>query len=461
MPARTVHLFPGLGAYSTGALRQARADHPEVTATFRVLDDVAVARGLPEVSGALFGAHAPSLGELLEQPAEVLQLAIFGVSVATHEVLLRLGGEPDLLLGHSFGEMAALVAAGAFDLADGAQLVCARCAALRDWEGRGMMAAIGTHEAAARHLAGLLDEPGLVVGCHNAPRQSVLSGPVPAIDRAERVAGALELPYARLQLPYASHHPAMRPAVPVFRELMDGVRQRQLRLPVYSPIHHRHYTDEDDLKQELAECLVLPVDFVRAARDLHARGYTRFVEAGALNALTRCVELTVPGVEVAAPLVDPDRELAGLHAAAGVAPERSPQVPRPRDPRPADGAATVVAPAAGPEPAEPVRQADTVSPEPPEQARANGHPPRETVLAELRQMYAEALEYPTDVLTADAMLEAELGVDSLKQTSLLSRVVDRFGMTGERDRVRVWELPTLGHIADYVAERSGRREAVS
>lgn len=457
MSSRTVFLFPGLGAYSTGVLRQARHDHRQIDETFHEIDEVAAERGLPPVSALLFRDRALTIQEMLAEPAELLQLAIFGASVVTHRILVEGGLEPDLLVGHSFGEMAALVAAGAFSLADGARLVCARCDALRDWEGRGVMAAIGTNETAAGHLPGLLDEPDLVIGCLNAPRQTVLSGPAAAVDRAERVARALDLPFARLQLPYASHHPAMRPAVATFVELMAGVRQLPLQRAVYSPIHLRRYTDDDDLKQALAECLVLPVLFTRTARDLHASGYQNFVEAGALNTLTRCVELTVPGVRTWAPLIDPERESEGLSAAAGAssARQRSTAVAVPRET--GDAAAAVVAPAAPAQVPE-QRAVEPVSPEQvsPEQV-SREQVSREQVLRELRELYAAALEYPPDVLTEEVLLEAELGVDSLKQTSLLNRVVERFGLTSSSDRMRVWELPTLGHIADHVVKRADQQ----
>ncbi len=435
MSSRTVFLFPGLGAYSTGVLRRARLDHRQVDETFREIDEVAAQRGLPPVSTMLFHDRPPTIQEMLAEPAELLQLAIFGTSVATHRILIDRGPEPDLLVGHSFGEMAALVAAGAFSLTDGARLVCARCDALRNWEGRGVMAAIGISETAAGHLPGMLDEPELAIGCLNAPRQTVLSGPAAAVDRAERVATALDLPFARLHLPYASHHPAMRPAVTTFVELMANIRQQPLCRAVYSPIHLRRYTDDDDLKQALAECLVLPVLFTTTVRDLHASGYTNFVEAGALDTLTRCVELTVPGVRTEAPLIDPERESEGLSAAASTSSPRHRTAPAavPRETR--DAAAAVVAPAAP-------RQVPA--------QRATEPVPREQVLQELQELYATVLEYPPDVLTDDVLLEAELGVDSLKQTSLLNRVVERFGLASSSDQMRVWELPTLGHIADHV-----------
>lgn len=434
MSDRPVLLFPGLGAYSTGVLRQARRAHDEVTATFDEIDRTVQPLGVPSVSAALFDDRPRSVHDLLAEPAELLQLAIFGVSVSVYRILTARGSRPGLLVGHSFGEMAALVAAGAFTLADGARLVCARAAGLQPWEGKGGMAAVGVDEDTAAHLIGVLDEPELVIGCLNAPRQVVLAGPLPALDRAERVATALDFFFTRLHLPYASHHPAMRPAVHDFVARMSGIRQQPLRQPVYSPIHRRRYTDDDDLRQALADCLIRPVRFTETVRELHAKGYSTFVEAGALNALTKCVEQTVPGVRTFAPLADPEREDEGLRAAAQ---ER-------RDnglPRPAGYAEVqVVAPPAA-----------TTSPP------ARRLPDRASVVARLRELYAEVLEYPPDLLTEEALLEAELGVDSLKQTSLLTKVVERFGLVEQPGELRVWELPTLGRIADFVTGREPAR----
>ncbi|MEV7229753.1 phosphopantetheine-binding protein [Polymorphospora sp. NPDC051019] len=78
------------------------------------------------------------------------------------------------------------------------------------------------------------------------------------------------------------------------------------------------------------------------------------------------------------------------------------------------------------------------------------------VLAELRTIYAEALEYPKEVLTPDAHLEAELGIDSLKQTELLNRVTEHFGM----ERVPDDGVETLDRIATAVlasARRTGSK----
>lgn len=415
MVVDSVFLFPGLGAYSTGLLRQAKLAHPQVDSVFEEIDEVAAEAEIPPVSAFLSDIEPPSTQEMLAGPAEVIQLAIFGASIATHRILVESGARPSVLLGHCFGEIAALVSGGAFSLADGVRLVLARVAALREWEGRGTMAAIVVNETVARHLIGVLDEPDLVVACLNAPQQTVLSGPVPAIARVDEAAKALGLRCVRLHLPYAAHHPSLRHAIPGFLERTARLRQGPLTTPVISPIHRRHYADDDQLCHKIAEGMALPVHFLGTLQDLHARGASLFVEAGALNALTRCVEVTLPGVRTFAPLLDPDAEVANLARAAQ---------PESRE--------TIV---------------DTL---PAQRTVKRKETPRTEVLDRLRTIYGEALEYPLDVLTESAHLEADLGVDSLKQATLLAEVADLFKLTGEEGQPAISGLSDLGKIADYV-----------
>ncbi|MER5217202.1 acyltransferase domain-containing protein [Streptomyces sp. NPDC002838] len=464
MRSRTVLLFPGLGAYSAGMLRQANRTHPQISEVFKEIDTVAVEYGVPALSELLF-EQSPSVQEMLGRRAEVMQLAIFGGSVAVHRVLAEGGVEPVALVGHSFGEIAALVAGGAFSLADGARLVCARTAALVEFEGNGAMAAVATHESVARHLMGVLDDSDLVIGCYNAPRQTVLSGPVGDIERAESVARALNLSCTRLNLPYASHHPSMRAAVDRFTELAREVRQQPLRDRVVSPVHGRRYTDDDDLVRLLGECLVLPVRFTDAVRSLHARGADTFIETGAMRALTRCVQLTVPAVRTFAPLEDPEREpealreavAAGRGQAAPVEPAQpaesmesneSTEFAQDTEPaRPVDPAVHErIAQGTAPDPAP-----DTVSAPDPQQVAS-----REQVLERLRELYAAALEYPPDVLTEDARFEADLGVDSLKQTALLRRVVEEFDLGDAPGSLNLSTFETLSDVAEHVLAKPAR-----
>jgi [acyl-carrier-protein] S-malonyltransferase len=449
MPDARVFLFPGLGAYAPGMLREARHFYPQVVQTIKEIDQASAEHGVGPVAEILFGPEPTPLTDLSARPAEMFQLAVFGASIATLRVLTDEGVEPDLLVGHSFGEIAALVAGGALDLVDGVRMVLARAEALRPWEGKGAMAAIGTDEATAAHLIGVLNDGDLVIGCHNAPRQTVLSGPIPSIERAEKVAAALNLFCTRLHLPYASHHPMFLIAVEEFCRLMSDIRQRPLQRRVLSPIHQRVYTDGDDLRRAIAECLVLPVRFTDTVRRLHARGAEVFIEVGARNALTRCVELTVPDVTTVAPLRDPEAELQGLrHAVAACLGERPGPVRLPEHRTVTAQPEVVAAPL---DAVIPVRQEQR-------QPASGGGLTRAEVFERLCTMYAETLEYPLDVLTESAHLEADLGVDSLKQTALLNRVVEEFHLPPAADDTTVVQVNTLGQIVDRVITRLDQPE---
>jgi acyl carrier protein len=79
---------------------------------------------------------------------------------------------------------------------------------------------------------------------------------------------------------------------------------------------------------------------------------------------------------------------------------------------------------------------------------------RSDLFREIAALYASALEYPQDVFTETAGLESELGVDSVKQTELLARLREKYGLTLEQN-FRLGQYDTLGKIVDYVAARRG------
>ncbi|MEU6201533.1 acyltransferase domain-containing protein [Streptomyces sp. NPDC047061] len=83
------------------------------------------------VTPVVLSENLPGPEELLNQDPDVLQLAVFGLSVAVHRLLTDRGVQVSALMGHSMGELAALACAGAFTMTDGARLLCHRMAALR------------------------------------------------------------------------------------------------------------------------------------------------------------------------------------------------------------------------------------------------------------------------------------------------------------------------------------------
>jgi len=449
MAPEVVFLFPGLGSYRHGALHQASQEFAVVGQVLAEIDDALALPSAESLSRFVFD------GDVTETQ-ELLQAANYACSVATAKVLLECGVEPDVLVGHSFGEMAAMAIAGAVSIGDGAKVVRHRVTALRDWAGAGGMLAIGADLEAIGHLVGLARARKLVVACRNAPQQTVLSGPNDELAAVESIATALGLPVSSLAPPFPSHHPMMTPVIDVFLDLASDVVRRPFGRTVYSPMHGRFYGLEEDPVARFAEGVRLPVGFVDAVRLLHAQGARKFVETAVSRALVRSVGETVPGVELHAPLANPDTEVDALRAVIAALGGTRAAAP---------GGRPAVQPAAGPpRPAPQPVVEPLLEPEAPRglEARPAPEPPREPtvepsgrqdVVLKLRTLYAAALGYPVDLVTEEAQLEGDLGVDSLKQTALLNRALEDNGVRIDPRGVPIWQYGTVGHIADYVVDR--------
>ncbi|MEU6483271.1 acyltransferase domain-containing protein [Streptomyces sp. NPDC046887] len=418
----TVALFPGQGAYRPGALKGLWEDGDRtVRATFEEVDAVAKELTGREVSATVFQPSPPSPAALLESAPDTLQLAVFTTAVATHRLLAERGAAPSVHLGHSLGELAALTCAGAWDLADAAAILCERISVLREHDrSGGAMLALRCDRARAERIIALIDHPDLVLAVDNGP-QTVVSGRAEPLAIAADIADRLGVTQTRLRSPHPFHHPLLEGARTSLADRIAAYRPSPLQVPVYSPILGRFYRDGDDLARLLALHLVTPVEFGPAVSVLYAAGARVFVETGAGRVLCALVEQLRPGAHVVSPLAGRDEE-AGLNRAATALWSPLNQTP-----------VTAV-----PEAIEPVVA-----------------PPRTADRAELsgqvRALYAEAMEYPEEVFTDDVQLEADLGVDSVKQTELLSRLGDRFGLGLPPAGLRVADYDTFGKVVDFVA----------
>lgn len=311
-PARSepVYVIPGQGGDPRGALLgiyrvsdTAAAEADRILADVqRVVDAADTLRPAPSVRSLLL---APSRSAAAQQG--VRQLAGYAISVILARLLTTAGMTPAAAVGQSFGEIAALVCGGALDVTDGTRAVLALNSAYRPAEGRGAMVLMnGVGEADCRRLLAESGIGDLVLACVNSPDQTVVSGPAEAVERL------LCLPWpkmTRLPVPYAAHHPALAPVRDRFLTGMRELRQRPLLVPVHSPVRCRAYTDDDDLREALADCVVKPVYLTQTLSGLamswrrQSIGHRTFIELGTGDALTRCVQRTLPGAQTIAPLV--------------------------------------------------------------------------------------------------------------------------------------------------------------
>ncbi|MFD9242353.1 acyltransferase domain-containing protein [Streptomyces sp. NPDC059556] len=217
MSRRTVLLLPGQGAQRE---RMAAGLYEAVPEFAAPMDSFLAALG-PEGARLreewLRPAPNPSLDDAL-----VSQPLLFGVGHALGRCLTALSGHaPDVLLGHSVGELAAAALAGVFSPEDAARVMAARRTALAGHSGGGMLA-VG---AAVADVEPLLAQ-GAAVAAVNGPRQTVLAGPSDALARtSERLAGAGMVVRA-LRSGHAFHSPSLAGAAETYARALSRVPLR-------------------------------------------------------------------------------------------------------------------------------------------------------------------------------------------------------------------------------------------
>jgi [acyl-carrier-protein] S-malonyltransferase len=283
---RHAALFPGQGSQFEG-MADPWAGHPAGEAVLRAVSD-AMGRDVAA------GARDPAALET----TDFVQPALLACDVAAFRVLEAEGVSFVGVAGHSLGEFAALVAANVLDLADALELVVVRGDAMqRAGEERpGTMTAllgVGSDDASA-----LCDESReddvLVVANENSPAQVVLSGSVPAIERAEALARARKVRAVRLPVAGAFHSPLMEPARRAIDERIDALAFSAPRFPVAENAAGALVSDPEELRSLLKRHVISPVRWEACVRALAGAGATSFLEAGAGDVLTKLMKRIEP-----------------------------------------------------------------------------------------------------------------------------------------------------------------------
>ncbi|MEU9853716.1 acyltransferase domain-containing protein [Streptomyces sp. NPDC047974] len=447
-------MFPGQGAYLPGALGPLAEDEPLIHETLRELDAAAARLGRSAPSRLLLDERAPSLADLAATRPADLHLALFAAETALFRLLTeRHDLRPRVLIGHSFGELVALTAAGAYGLEEGMALVAARDEAFAACPPvDGGMVALAVSVTRAEGLLTGLGEWEVTVAADNSPRQCVVSGPSAALERVREAAGKLGIDATPLRVPYAFHHRTLAAVAADFARRAGALRTAPLRHAVHSAILGRRLDGPDEVADLVAAHLVRPTRFTDAVRLLYADGVDVFVECGPRGVLSDLVAATVPDVRVIAPL----RRRAGGRAVADAlagapASDTSRGASYVSSHVTSYATSQVASPAAPPGTPRGSVPAEPLAGPAEEEGGRDALADRAAVVETLRALYAEALGYPPDVLTGDADLEADLGVDSIKQTELFAQAAGRYGRTLPADGSRLTSYTTLDALAGLLS----------
>lgn len=246
------------------------------------------------------------------------QPAILTVSVACLNVMRerwQAMGQvmaPRYVAGHSLGEFTALVAAEVIDFDTALVLVRERGRLMKEnglERPGGMLAVLGLDRPILEEVVAAASAYGVIsLANANSPGQLVLSGEINALDRAAELAkarGAARV--VRLPITIASHSPLMARAAAQFGEIVARLPLRQPRIPVVANITGGILTSAEDVRKELADHILKPVQWTASVVEMVARGSAEFLEIGPGQVLSGLIRRISQDAQV---ITLSDREVA-------------------------------------------------------------------------------------------------------------------------------------------------------
>ena len=276
------YVFPGQGAQFSGMGKDL---YENSTIAKELFDKANEILGF-DITSIMFEGSAEDLKQ-----TKVTQPAVFLHSVILAKTLTDF--KPEMVAGHSLGEISALVANETLDFESGLKLVYKRALAMQaacEANPSTMAAILGLEDEVVEKACAEID--GIVVAAnYNCPGQLVISGEIEAVNLACEKLKELGAKRA-LVLPVggAFHSPLMKPAEEELAKAIEETTFNTPICPVYQNVTTTAITDPAEIKKNLIAQLTAPVKWTQSVQNMIADGATEFIEVGPGNTLQGLVK---------------------------------------------------------------------------------------------------------------------------------------------------------------------------
>jgi acyl transferase domain-containing protein/NAD(P)-dependent dehydrogenase (short-subunit alcohol dehydrogenase family) len=304
-------VFPGQGSQYTGMCRDLACQFPQFLSALEQANNIFIeATGKESLGDILypipvFSKSAKKEQEEILRQTQNAQPAIGAVSLGVLDILNHFSVTANAAIGHSYGELTALSAAGVFNAETCHRLSRIRGELMSAGEGdRGsMLAVVASYEQVEFLLKD--NDVELVIANHNSPTQVVLSGATDQVDVFVKISKAEKIRAIKLPVAAAFHSSFVADAAKPFADALAPFKFYKNTYQVLSNTTTDVYPEDTDAaKQLLANQLALPVHFVEQVEKLYAEGITAFIEVGPGKTLTGFIKSILTDKAITAIAVD-------------------------------------------------------------------------------------------------------------------------------------------------------------
>lgn len=287
-------VFPGQGAQFVGMGKNLYENNPLAKELFEKANEILGFR----ITDIMFSGTDEELKQ-----TKVTQPAVFLHSVIS-AFCLGDNFAPDMVAGHSLGELSALVAAGALSFEDGLKLVYARAQAMQkacEMAPSTMAAIVGLDDATIEQVCSEVSSEGNIVvpANYNCPGQLVISGNIDAVNAAcakLKEAGAKRA--LVLAVGGAFHSPLMQPAKEELQAAIEATTFSKPKCAVYQNVDAQAHVEPEEIKANLIAQLTASVKWTQEVQNMIAAGANDFTECGPGKALQGMIGKIAKGQDV-------------------------------------------------------------------------------------------------------------------------------------------------------------------